>query len=143
MNILSNYWIYINNMNISHYGFVCPVSFSNEKYIRVRRKRNIRKKLDNQKYFSYSWIVRKYFPSDKYYSYSYSQVLEFTNYSYSYLYRSWLRKSIPIPIRRKIYYLLITELHNKGGGGDSVKGSGFLTLTVWEIEQKWWASLHV
>ena len=53
------------------------------------------------KYFRYWWVVREYFPSDKYYYYSYSQVLEFTNYSYSYLYRSWLRESIPIPIRGK------------------------------------------
>ena len=28
----------------------------------------------------------------------YLQVLEFTNYFYSYLYGSWLRKSIPVPI---------------------------------------------
>ena len=34
-------------MHISHHGFVCPVSFSNEKYIRVWGKRNIRKKFDN------------------------------------------------------------------------------------------------
>ena len=27
-------------MHISHYGFVCPVRFSNEKYIRERKKRN-------------------------------------------------------------------------------------------------------
>ena len=44
----------------------------------------------------------------EYYSYSYLQVLEFTNYSYSYLYRIWLRESIPIPIRGKNNYSLIT-----------------------------------
>ena len=26
-------------MNISHYGFVCPVNFSNKKYIRVKKKK--------------------------------------------------------------------------------------------------------
>ena len=26
-------------MNISHYGFVCQVNFSNEKYIRVKKKK--------------------------------------------------------------------------------------------------------
>ena len=26
-------------MNISHYGFVCPGNFSNEKYIRVKKKK--------------------------------------------------------------------------------------------------------
>ena len=57
------------------------------------------------------WIICKYFPSDEHYSYTYSQLLEFKNYSYSYLYRSWLRESIPIPIRRKNNYSLITVLH--------------------------------
>ena len=46
----------------------------------------------------------------EYYSYSYSQVLGFMNYSYFYSYRSWLRESIPIPIRGKNNYLLMTEL---------------------------------
>ena len=59
---------------------------------------------------SYLWIICKYFPSDKYYSYSYLQVLEFTNYSYSYLYRSCLRQYIPIPIIKKNYHSLITEV---------------------------------
>ena len=62
-------------------------------------------------YFRYLWIIHKFFPSDKYfYSILYfnSQVLEFTNYSYSYLFRSLLRKSIPIPIHGKNNYLLIT-----------------------------------
>ena len=54
----------------------------------------------------YLWTIRKYFPSDKYYSYSYCQVLEFTNYSFSYSYRSWLCKFIPIWGRN--YYFLIT-----------------------------------
>ena len=26
-------------MNISHYGFACPVIFSNKKYIRVKKKK--------------------------------------------------------------------------------------------------------
>ena len=39
MNILFLYWIYINSMNISHYGFVCPVNLSNEKYIKVKKKK--------------------------------------------------------------------------------------------------------
>ena len=58
------------------------------------------------------WINREYLPSDKYYSYSYSQVLEFMNNSYFYSYRSWLCKSIPIPIRGKNAYSLIPELGN-------------------------------
>ena len=61
-----------------------------------------------EKIIRYSWIIREYFPSDEYYSYSYSQVLGFTNYSYSYSYRSWLCESIPIPIRGKNNYSLIT-----------------------------------
>ena len=36
--------------------------------------------------------------------------LEFTNYSYSSLYITWLRKYIPIPIHGKNNYLLITGL---------------------------------
>ena len=32
MNILFFYWICIKSMNISDYGFVCPVNSSNEKY---------------------------------------------------------------------------------------------------------------
>ena len=99
MNILSNYWIYIKNMHVSHYGFVCPVSFSNEKYIRKRRKINIRQKR-TKKYFRFSWIIPEYLPSVEYYSYSYSQVLEFTDFSDSYSY--WLRESSPIPIHGEI-----------------------------------------
>ena len=105
MNILFLYWIYIKSMNISHY--VCPVNFSNEKYIRVKKKKFVDifwEKID----IWYSWIIREYFPSDEYYSYSYSHVSEFTNYSYSYSYKSWLHKSIPIPICGKNYYLLNT-----------------------------------
>ena len=32
------YWMYIKTMNIFHYSFVCLISFSNEKYIRVKKK---------------------------------------------------------------------------------------------------------
>ena len=39
MNNLFLYWIHIKSMNISHYGFVCSVNFSNEKYIRVKKKK--------------------------------------------------------------------------------------------------------
>ena len=37
-------------MDISHHGFVFPVSFSNKKKedIRVRRKRNVRKRFDKK-----------------------------------------------------------------------------------------------
>ena len=114
MNIIYFYWIYIKSMHISHYGFVCPVNFSNEKYIRVKKKKFLdiilREKVDIRSL----WIICEYFPSDKYYSYSYSQVLEFTNYSYSYSYRSWLRQSILIPIRGKNYYSLITATYGNG-----------------------------
>ena len=95
-------------MNISHYGFVCPVNFSNEKYIRVKKKKFLDiflRKNRYQVFVNYSRIL----PTDEYYSYSYSQVLEFTNYSYSYSYRNWLCESIPIPIRGKNNYSLITE----------------------------------
>ena len=73
-------------MKISHYGFVSKVTFSNEKYISVK-KRKKRKKEGEKKYFRYSQIICELFPLDKYYSYSYSPVLTFTNYSsyYSYL----------------------------------------------------------
>ena len=39
MNILFLYWIYIKSMNMSHYGFICLVNFSNEKYIRGKKKK--------------------------------------------------------------------------------------------------------
>ena len=38
------YIIYIESLHISHYGFVCPVSFSNKKYIRVKKKKVLEKK---------------------------------------------------------------------------------------------------
>ena len=53
-------------------------------------------------------MICEYIPCDKYYSYSYSQVLEFTNYSYSYLYINWLCKTIPILICGENNYSLIT-----------------------------------
>ena len=59
------------------------ISLSNEKSIRVK-KNFLKTFFEEKKDIRYLWIIRKYFPSDKYYSYSYSQVLEFTNYSYSY-----------------------------------------------------------
>ena len=93
-------------MNISHYGFVCPVNCSKEKYTRVKRtncKKKNREKID----IRYSWIIREYFLSDKYYSYSYLQVLELTNYSYSYLYRSMLQESIPIYGKNTICWSLL------------------------------------
>ena len=98
--------------SISYSYIVCPVNFSNEKYIRVKKKKFVEifwEKIDIRN----SWIIRKYFPSDKYYSYSYWQVLEFTNYSYSYSYRSWLRESIPILFCGKKYYLLITDMETR------------------------------
>ena len=61
-----------------------PCKFFKWKYIRTKKKKLEGEKIDKNNYSSYSWIVCKYFPSDKYYFYSYSQVLEFTNYSYSY-----------------------------------------------------------
>ena len=94
-------------MNISHYGFVCLVSFSNKKYIRVKKKKFLDifwEKID----IRYPGNICEFFPSDEYYFYSNLQVLEFTNYSYSYSYRSWLCESIPIPIRGKNCYSLIT-----------------------------------
>ena len=56
--------------------FLCPVNFSKKKIYKSQEKEIIRK-IWKKKYFSYSWIVRKYFPSDEYYSYSY---FLFTNY---------------------------------------------------------------
>ena len=85
-------------MNISHYVFVCQVNFSNEKYIRDKKKKFLEFFLQKKIDIRYSLIIHKYFPSKECYSYSYSQVLEFTNYSYSYLYRSWLCESLHIPI---------------------------------------------
>ena len=78
------------------------------KNIKMLRKRNYWKNMKQKKYSRCLWIICKYFLSDKYYSYS--QVLWFTNYSYSYSYKSWLRKSIPIPICQKNNYSLITGL---------------------------------
>ena len=132
-------------MNISHYGFSCPVNFWNEKYIRVKNKKYLDislKKID----IRYSWIICEFLPSDKYYSYSYSQVLEFTNYSYSYLYRIWLRKSIPIPIRRKNYYSLITDSNNPKlvlvcpkfqGNTNSMFGSKAISMLSGVLQPGW------
>ena len=60
------------------------------------KTRIVLKKLRKEKIFRYSWNICKNLPFDKYYSFL--QVSEFTNYLYSYSYRSWLRQSIPIPI---------------------------------------------
>ena len=79
--------MYIKSMDIYHYGFVCPVSFfMTKKYIGVKKK-NFLEKNREKKYISGNL-----------------KVLDFTNYSYSYSYRSWLRKSIPIPFCRKNNY---------------------------------------
>ena len=70
-------------MNVSHYGFVCPINFSNEKYMSQEKEiftHFFGEKID----IRYLWSIHEYFLSDEYYSYSYSQVLELTNYSYSY-----------------------------------------------------------
>ena len=101
------YQIYIKSIHTSHYGCICMVNLSKEKFIRLKKIKFLEKKLVNKIYFRYLWIICDYFPSDKYHSYSYSQVLEFTNWSYSSSYRSWLRKSIPIPIIGKNNYSLI------------------------------------
>ena len=95
-------------MHVSYYGFIGQLSLSNYKYIEVKKIYFLKQSLRRRKKFRYSWRVCEYFPSDEYYSLSYLQVFEFTNYSYSYSYRSWLRKSIPI--RGKNNYLLITEV---------------------------------
>ena len=63
--------------------------------------------------FRYLWIICEYFPSDKYSSYSYSWVLGFTNYFYSYSYRSWLCEFISISICGENNYSLITEMLQK------------------------------
>ena len=61
----------------------------------------IRKRYRDFFLLTYLGIIHKYLPSEEYYSYYFSQVLKLTNYSYSYSHRSWLHKSIPIPIHRK------------------------------------------
>ena len=71
--------------------------------------RNKYEKKERTKYFRYLWIFCQYFLSDKYYSYY--QVLNFTNYSYSYLYGSWLRKFIPYPICNTNNHSWNTALH--------------------------------
>jgi len=35
-------------MNISQYGFFCPINFSNEKYIRVKKKKFLEKFLEKK-----------------------------------------------------------------------------------------------
>ena len=107
---IHEYIILILNIN-KLYGFLCPINFSNEKYIRV--KKNIfldifLRKNRYQVFVNYSriQIIREY----KYYSYSYSQVLEFTYYFYSYSYRNCLHKSIPILICGTNYYYMINVL---------------------------------
>ena len=49
--------------------------------------------------------IREYFANT-----SHLMNIIFTNYSFSYSYRSWIRKSIPIPIFKKNNYSLITVL---------------------------------
>ena len=94
-------WVYIS------LHFSLPGKFFKGKIYKSQEKKIIRKKW-KKIYFRYLWINRKYFPNEKYYSYSYSKVLGFTNFSYSYSYRSWLHESIPIPICGKNNYSLIT-----------------------------------
>ena len=51
--------MYIKSMNISHYGFVCPVNLSNEKYIRVKKKKFLEIFFERQKcqvFMNYSQI---------------------------------------------------------------------------------------
>ena len=70
-------------MNISHYGFVCPVNFSNEKYIRVTKK----KLLDiflRQKLIS---GIRELFANTSYLT----KISKF-----------WNSQPIPIPIRTEV-----------------------------------------
>ena len=61
-----------------------PGRFFKWEIYKSQENKPLRKKLREKICFRYFWIICECTPSDKYYSYSYSQVLEFTNYSYSY-----------------------------------------------------------
>ena len=90
--------------------FFGPLNFSKKKYIRVKKKKwleNMREKIfkvfmNNSRILPIWQILLLD---------SYLKVLEFTNYSYSSLYRSWLHKYVPIPIHRKNNYSLITGVY--------------------------------
>ena len=99
----SKYW-WISYLNIEYiykiWKYLTMVLFARwvfqwKIYIKKERKEE-EKRRKGYIYFRYSWMICKYFHSDEYYSYSSPQVLRVANYSYSYLCRSCLRKSISI-----------------------------------------------
>ena len=55
-------------MNISHYGFDCPVIFTNEKFIRVKKKNFLETFLRKNRYqvrlYSYSYSQEKFLFAD-------------------------------------------------------------------------------
>ena len=73
-------------MHKSHHGFVCSISFLNEKHKRVEKKTL----LQTKKVIRYLWKICKYFPSDKYNSYSYLQISNL--------------QTIPIPICTEVSF---------------------------------------
>ena len=101
-----SYIEYIKSMNTSHYGFVCPVNLSNEKYIRVKEffkdiflRKNRYEVFENYLQILPIWQILflflfASFGIHKLFLFLLVQKLALQIYSYSYL--------------REIYYLLIT-----------------------------------
>ena len=73
-------------MNISHYGFVCPVNFTNEKYKRVKKKKLLETFLRKKKIsgicelFANTFHLTNIIPIRKF----------------------WNSRTIPIPIRTEV-----------------------------------------
>ena len=83
-------------MNIYHYGFVCLVIFSNEKYVRVKKKKLLDILLKKKKIS----VILELFANTSH----------LTNIIPIPIRKFWNSQTIPIPICGKNYYLLITAL---------------------------------
>ena len=75
-------------MHISHYGFVCPVNFSNENYIRVKKKKFLDIFLRKKKKFG----IRELFANTSH----------LTNIIPIPIRKFWNSQTIPIPIHTEV-----------------------------------------
>ena len=70
-----------------YYGFLCPVNFPKEKYIRVKKKKLFEKNM-RENYFRYLWIIR--------------HTSHLTNIIPIPICKFWNSQTIPIPIRTEV-----------------------------------------
>ena len=75
-------------MHISHYGFICPLSFLNKKYITVKKK----KLLEKDKGKKYISGIREYFANTS----------NLTNIIPIPICKFLISQTIPIPIRTEV-----------------------------------------